>query len=346
MQGSGAFEFSLDSINWQISGAFDSLSAGTYLVLIRNTETPTCFSTCSATIAEPDALACTLTGTNINCKNDRDGTVQVAVTGGLNNFDYSIDAGINWQMSNSFTGLAAGTHNVTVRDANNCLSTCMLTLTQPQPVSCSITSTDDNSCITDNGIISVSAVGGTAPYTCSIDGVNFQSHGLFANLGAGTYTVIVRDANGCENNCTATIASPTPPSCTVTAITDATCNGTADGILIATGMQGSGSFEFSLDSINWQISGAFDSLSAGTYLVLIRNTETPTCFSTCSATIAEPDALACIVTGTNINCKNDSDGTVQVAVTGGLNNFDYSICLLYTSPSPRDKRQSRMPSSA
>ena len=25
---------------------------------------------------------------------------------------------------------------------------------------------------------------------------------------------------------------------------------------------------------------------------------------------------------------------------------DYTICLLYTSPSPRDKRQSRMPSSA
>ena len=25
---------------------------------------------------------------------------------------------------------------------------------------------------------------------------------------------------------------------------------------------------------------------------------------------------------------------------------DHSICLLYTSPSPRDKRQSRMPSSA
>ena len=25
---------------------------------------------------------------------------------------------------------------------------------------------------------------------------------------------------------------------------------------------------------------------------------------------------------------------------------DYIICLLYTSPSPRDKRQSRMPSSA
>ena len=30
----------------------------------------------------------------------------------------------------------------------------------------------------------------------------------------------------------------------------------------------------------------------------------------------------------------------------GVNNNHYQFCLLYTSPSPRDKRQSRMPSSA
>ena len=29
-----------------------------------------------------------------------------------------------------------------------------------------------------------------------------------------------------------------------------------------------------------------------------------------------------------------------------VNNFAFTPCLLYTSPSPRDKRQSRMPSSA
>ena len=36
------------------------------------------------------------------------------------------------------------------------------------------------------------------------------------------------------------------------------------------------------------------------------------------------------------------------AVTGASDNGDgtYNVCLLYTSPSPRDKRQSRMPSSA
>lgn len=50
-----------------------------------------------------------------------------------------------------------------------------------------------------NGKISVSATGGTSPYTFSIDGTNFQSNGLFDNMAAGEYTITVQDANGCTN---------------------------------------------------------------------------------------------------------------------------------------------------
>ena len=42
--------------------------------------------------------------------------------------------------------------------------------------------------------------------------------------------------------------------------------------------------------------------------------------------------------------ENASAGTFITGATHGL--FNYTTCLLYTSPSPRDKRQSRMPSSA
>ena len=52
----------------------------------------------------------------------------------------------------------------------------------------------------DDGSIIISATGGTAPYTYSIDGgANFQSNSLFENLPAGPYQVVVQDANGnCE----------------------------------------------------------------------------------------------------------------------------------------------------
>ena len=48
----------------------------------------------------------------------------------------------------------------------------------------------------------------------------------------------------------------------------------------------------------------------------------------------------------NVYLLGHSDGASIAAINSSLKNNKYNICLLYTSPSPRDKRQSRMPSSA
>src|SRR5690606_25021453 len=51
---------------------------------------------------------------------------------------------------------------------------------------------------TTNGVITVSGVsGGTAPYTYSLDGINFQPGLTFSGLTNGTYAVTIRDAVGC-----------------------------------------------------------------------------------------------------------------------------------------------------
>ena len=51
-----------------------------------------------------------------------------------------------------------------------------------------------------------------------------------------------------------------------------------------------------------------------------------------------------------ITCPDDNETKVPVQVNLDdikvITNEDHKSCLLYTSPSPRDKRQSRMPSSA
>ena len=41
-----------------------------------------------------------------------------------------------------------------------------------------------------------------------------------------------------------------------------------------------------------------------------------------------------------------NEGTTVTATNGTYLRANSTVCLLYTSPSPRDKRQSRMPSSA
>ena len=60
----------------------------------------------------------------------------------------------------------------------------------------------------------------------------------------------------------------------------------------------------------------------------------------------DPDLLE-IVNSANVACgyhAGDDESMNQVVQISKKNGV--SICLLYTSPSPRDKRQSRMPSSA
>ena len=62
-----------------------------------------------------------------------------------------------------------------------------------------INSTTDVDCLgSATGAISVSGLDGTAPYSYSIDGgINYQNSGIFSNLIAGTYTIIVKDSTNC-----------------------------------------------------------------------------------------------------------------------------------------------------
>src|SRR5207302_4862376 len=88
---------------------------------------------------------------------------------------------------------------VTVKDAHGCTTTQPVTITQPASgVSASISSQTNVACFgASTGSVTVSASGGTSPYTFSKDGVTFGASGMFSNLAAGSYTVTVMDANGC-----------------------------------------------------------------------------------------------------------------------------------------------------
>ena len=155
-------------------------------------------------------------------------------------------------------------------------------------------------------------------------------------------------------------------------ITPVTCPGGSDGQIIVEAEGGTGS-GFTYTWSNSQSGNTATNLSAGIYTVSVSDAATG-CTITKSITITEPDPI--IITPTVINASDEmtADGSISLEVIGGTGPYTYMwsngattstvenlpfgtysvkvtdangcICLLYTSPSPRDLSTSRMPSSA
>jgi hypothetical protein len=101
----------------------------------------------------------------------------------------------------------AGTYTVTVTDANMCITTQTVSITEPAALMATITSTNVSCNGGTNGSATATVTGGTSVYTYSWA----PSGGTAASatgLTAGTYTVTVTDANMCMTTQTVSITQP------------------------------------------------------------------------------------------------------------------------------------------
>lgn len=201
--GTGAFEYSADGGGtYQADDSF-AVAAGTYVVRIRDANG--CTKDTTITISEPSAITAAYAVTNVKCFAANSGSIVITASGGAAGYEYSINGGTSYQADDSFA-VAAGTYVVRIRDANGCTKDSSITITQPE-VLAATASAGNTGCNpgTPSGQVTVTATGGTAPYSYSRDGLTFQSENSFAGLAANSYTVTVRDANGCTVTTAATV---------------------------------------------------------------------------------------------------------------------------------------------
>ncbi len=196
------------------------------------------------------------------------------------------------------------------------------TLSQTCPTNPSANVSNINCNGANNGTITLSASGGVAPLTYSIDGTNYVSSNQFSNVGAGTYTVYVRDANSCEVSTTATISQPT--AVTHNAVTvNATCQAN-DGQITVSANGGTPPYLYSIDNNSTtQTSGTFTGLVANTYLVVV--TDANGCATNAiSETITAPGAPTVTSTPIGTTCNN-SNGSITLTASNGATPYSYSI---------------------
>jgi hypothetical protein len=180
------------------------LAGGGYAIIV--TDGNGCTASDSVWVNENSALSTSVATTNITCNGANDGEIDLTVSGGTAPFMYTWTPGGN--TTEDVTGLAQGTYSVVVTDANNCTSNTGSSVTEPLALSVSTgTITDVTSAGGTDGAADMTVTGGTAPYTYLWN--NGETTEDLTNVGAGTYSLAVTDANGCPGSAVATIGEPT-----------------------------------------------------------------------------------------------------------------------------------------
>ena len=171
------------------SGAsISGLAAGSYTVTA--TDANGCSATASVTIGASTAISASASGNNVSCNGGNDGSASASSSNGTAPYSFAWSNGGN---TATITGLTAGTYGVTVTDANGCSATANATVSEPSAVTVSVSGTDPNG--GNNGSATATPSGGTPGYSYAwSNGGNTQT---ISNLGEGTYSVTVTDANGC-----------------------------------------------------------------------------------------------------------------------------------------------------
>lgn len=307
------------SYTWSPSGGNNAvatgLSAGTYSVAIRDVNG--CSSTKTISVTQPTSLTASTTQTNVGCFGQNTGAAQVSANGATAPYTYTWNpSGGNASLE---TALNSGNYTVTINDANGCVLSKTVTVTQPTSLTATGTQTNLSCNNSANGSASVSISGGTSPYTYTWSPVT-GSASMATGLQAGTYTVSASDANNCPVSQTYTITQPLVLSATGTQ-TNVTCNGLSNGQISSSVTGGTAPYSYT-----WSPSGGNGSnatgLPAGSYTLTARDANN--CTVTYTALITEPAVLTAALTQTNVSCNSLSNGSASVTAGGGTFPYSYT----------------------
>ena len=325
------YQFVLGTTDTNTTGSFSSLAANTYSIEV--IDAMGCKATTSIIVNEPTALNVEENMSahhDVQCNGGSDGGFTLGAFNGTSGYTYSINGTSNSNTTGVFSNLSAQTYYLTVTDANGCSVQDTVVIEQPDSLTISEVTADhvDVSCFgfTD-GQLHVQASGGTdTPFYMYSTSGNYNTTGLFNNLGVGTYNVIVEDGHGCRDSINIQIQSISPMTIEETFHLNVNCNGQNNGAFTVEASGGAGGFEYQLNSGTPVASGAFDGLLAGTYYVTA--TDAHGCFIYDTIVITQPNVLTLSeITSLhhNVDCNGNSTGGVTISAAGGTQPYTYEL---------------------
>lgn len=347
--GTPPYSFSLNNVGQtpQISGdlySFTNLTAGTYLISV--TDSNQCTSNPSGIVQiinEPDPINVTINDFALACFGDADGIINGTISGGTAPYVITNDQTAESKTVSfdggtfNFSSLVAGNYTFSITDAESssggtgCTATASADVTEPTELTASANISNSTCFESDDGGITVTPAGGTAPYTFSwtasgggIVPTGQETSSTLSGLAAGDYQVTVVDDNGCPFIDAYTITEPAQLSLGSASFVDVSCNGGSDGSITVEVNGGTPNYTFSINGAvvsPASVAGdlyTFSGLNADDYTVTV--TDTNNCTSDLSqvdVTITEPQAITHTINDFALACFDDADGVIDGTISGG-----------------------------
>lgn len=311
------------------------LAAGTYTVTITTVGNPTCTFTTSATLNAPNccSLSATSSTTQPTC-GQSNGAINITPSP-AGNYTYAwSDGPVTTQ---NRTALAAGAYTVTITTVGNptCTFSTTVNLNSNSSLTFNFSNQQNPTCAGNgnDGSITATLAGGTAPYTITVDtnGTPQSSVSPIAGslpitgLHGGTIIVTVTDAAGCTAGATATLTTPSCCSLSATSsTTQPTCGQSNGAINITPAPAGSYTYAWSDGPVTTQNRTG---LAAGNYSVTITTAGNPTCTFTTSVTLNSNSTLTFNFSNQqNPTCAGGTnDGSITATLAGGTAPYTITV---------------------
>ncbi|QLG44061.1 T9SS type B sorting domain-containing protein [Costertonia aggregata] len=337
--GSAPYRFSLDggatfSTTYTATTTFNVSTPGNYPIVIEDANG--CRRNAAVDVEDIPEPTYGIVTDDGNCGGANDGSVtfNVSNTNGYN-ITYSINGGSSFQVSNVFSNLAPNTYNVVIRYQQGAFS-CDIVDTATVGTVSTITSTASSTaptCLNETGgqIIINAPSGGTAPYEFSI-GAGFGPGSTFSNLGVGSYTPLIRDANGCVQPLTPIVFDPLDkPTDLDFAISTVDCaTGTATVTVTSTGGTGlPADYDYEIiapgaSAVNNGDNTVFPGLGLGTYT--FRVTDGAGCSYDENFAITDISSISARAQQTRVvTCFGGNDGEGRFLIDGFNTTYSWSI---------------------
>ncbi|WP_188134014.1 SprB repeat-containing protein [Chitinophaga sp. CF418] len=352
--GSGSYSYDWQQLknNVWTSGSFwfdtdtqiEDLAAGSYRVIIIDKKSPACSITSSESIVQAvsEVQITKVTVQDAVCLVDG-AHISIIATGGDGAYVYewTLD-GSTYHTFTAATALtASGNYKLRVTDGRGCMTSASNTyaVTLPTaPVSFTYTLSDYNgynvSCKgNDNGFAQITATGGNggsySGYTYAIDNGTYGTASLIEHITAGTHQLHVKDGRACISTKQITMTEPAGTlGLKVTEQGHAGCGADPVGHITVAPTGGTSPYKYAIDNGTWQDSPAFTGLAAGDHTLQVK--DAGGCTSSITTTLTAIYApLATTVDITDVRCYGESNGALQLHVSGGDGNYTYQ----WSSPS-------------